>query len=1122
MHLDHAHLRQAAAEAHAPRSHDDHDHFVQFYEHEESLLALVGDYLGEGLRKGDLLLVIATPEHQNGFCEQLAQSGLAVDRAIAEGRFKLLDARETLSKFMVKGLPDWERFRHTMERVLTGMPNKGAGTIRAYGEMVDLLWRDGNPEAAVQLEEQWNDLRELYSFSLFCAYVMASFYKQPSELRRVCDLHSHVVQARPALLDGPSSTEPEYPTEYLREIAQRKAVERELRTCLRNLRATEEATRQSQTHLRDFVDNANVGLHWVGADGEILWANKAELELLGYEQDEYVGRNISDVHVDQDAIADILARLRRNEDLLDYEARLRSKDGSIKQVCINSTVYRENGEFVHTRCFTRDVTAQKKLERAMVAKARHAERSAKITSAIAEAVSPEQVYEALVDQTAQALGASSAGLWIVEEDDVSVQLVHSVGYADAARAALAKLRLDHPSSIPVLDAIRDQETKLLSSRDELLQRYPHLRAVSTEGRFYSVVCIPLAVQGCARGGLGFTFEQPGNEDDDRGELLDGIARYGAQALERLRLLEREKRSRAEAEKVAHRLGVLNRASRAFAEVGPESSALLQSLVELVCADFADACGVLLRCGVDDQNLEVTAVHHRHPAVSEALHLVAGRVELRLGVGLTGRVAETGEVVLLRKADRERLLELAHPDLRSYVTLLAPGSVALVPMRVRGRVIGVLAAAQAEDRHEFDEADVQLLEELAERAAMAVDNGQLYEANEQARRRAESLHALAGTVNRAATLEDVFEAALSALSSTLGAERSSILTFDADDVMRFKAWHGLSETYRAQVEGHSPWSRDAKDPTPILIADVALDPAMSSYLPVFEQEGIRALGFIPLVAGGKLLGKFMIYFAEPHAFTSNEREIAVAIANHVAAAIMRFCSVAELQRTVRFNEVFTAMLGHDLRNPLSGMTTTAEVLQKRAEATPFAKPLARIVSSGARMSRMIDQLLDFTRVRLGPGIPVCREKSDLHDVLLEVVDELKAVHPNRAIHVYKQGDCRGEWDVDRLAQVFSNLVANAINHGIANVPVEAHLDGSADHVVVEVKNGGTIPKDILPKLFEPMAGGDQRGEKSAGLGLGLYITRQVVLAHAGSIHVSSDAVLGTTLTVTLPRSEVARE
>src|SRR5687768_13453941 len=109
MHLDHAHLGHAAAEAPAP--HDDHDHFVQFYEHEDALLALVGEYLGEGLQKGDLLLVIATPEHQDGFCEQLARSGLPVDRAIAEGRFKLLDARETLSKFMVNGLPDWERFR---------------------------------------------------------------------------------------------------------------------------------------------------------------------------------------------------------------------------------------------------------------------------------------------------------------------------------------------------------------------------------------------------------------------------------------------------------------------------------------------------------------------------------------------------------------------------------------------------------------------------------------------------------------------------------------------------------------------------------------------------------------------------------------------------------------------------------------------------------------------------------------------------------------------------------------------------------------------------------------------------------------------------------------------------
>ena len=124
----------------------------------------------------------------------------------------------------------------------------------------------------------------------------------------------------------------------------------------------EEEARQKQEELTDFVENATVGLHWVGPDGTILWANQAELELLGYGREEYVGRNIAEFHADPPVIADILRRLTRNEELHSYEARLRCKDGSIRYVLISSNVFWKDGKFIHTRCFTRDITERKRLE----------------------------------------------------------------------------------------------------------------------------------------------------------------------------------------------------------------------------------------------------------------------------------------------------------------------------------------------------------------------------------------------------------------------------------------------------------------------------------------------------------------------------------------------------------------------------------------------------------------------------------------------------------------------------------------------------------------------------------------------------------------------------------------
>jgi PAS domain S-box-containing protein len=125
---------------------------------------------------------------------------------------------------------------------------------------------------------------------------------------------------------------------------------------------TLEELRRRERELADFIENASVGLHWVGADGTILWANQAELDLLGYAREEYIGSKISEFHADRDVISDILRRLMNRETLHDYEARLRCKDGSVRYVLISSNVMWEGEKFVHTRCFTRDITERKRAE----------------------------------------------------------------------------------------------------------------------------------------------------------------------------------------------------------------------------------------------------------------------------------------------------------------------------------------------------------------------------------------------------------------------------------------------------------------------------------------------------------------------------------------------------------------------------------------------------------------------------------------------------------------------------------------------------------------------------------------------------------------------------------------
>src|SRR6476646_5941882 len=146
-----------------------HNHVVQFYEHDHSLLIRnVGDYLAEGLRRGEGVVVIATPEHSEAIRQHLERQGAGTSGAEREGRLVFRDAEETLAVFMVHGKPDWTRFDLSVGALVRQL--KAKGEVRAYGEMVDLLWNAGHSAAANLLEQCWNTLLSSTGFSLFCAY----------------------------------------------------------------------------------------------------------------------------------------------------------------------------------------------------------------------------------------------------------------------------------------------------------------------------------------------------------------------------------------------------------------------------------------------------------------------------------------------------------------------------------------------------------------------------------------------------------------------------------------------------------------------------------------------------------------------------------------------------------------------------------------------------------------------------------------------------------------------------------------------------------------------------------------------------------------------------------------
>lgn len=225
------------------------------------------------------------------------------------------------------------------------------------------------------------------------------------------------------------------------------------------------------------------------------------------------------------------------------------------------------------------------------------------------------------------------------------------------------------------------------------------------------------------------------------------------------------------------------------------------------------------------------------------------------------------------------------------------------------------------------------------------------------------------------------------------------------------------------------------------------------------------------------------------------------------------------------EMFLAMLGHDLRTPLGAIHTSARFMLDTGELEePHRTLTSRIADSAMRTTHMVGDLLDFTRSRLGGGIPIVRAKLNLGKVVHDVVDEITAAHPERKIRVDTGEEQLGEWDAARISQALTNLIGNAVEHGSAGTTVTVGLRGDEEDVAITIHNrGAVIPADRLNGLFNPMKVSATPQMPSArgptgNLGLGLYIAERIVHAHGGRIEVESSEARGTTFTVHLPRHD----
>lgn len=229
------------------------------------------------------------------------------------------------------------------------------------------------------------------------------------------------------------------------------------------------------------------------------------------------------------------------------------------------------------------------------------------------------------------------------------------------------------------------------------------------------------------------------------------------------------------------------------------------------------------------------------------------------------------------------------------------------------------------------------------------------------------------------------------------------------------------------------------------------------------------------------------------------------------------------RVEQSRRMFLAILSHDLRNPLNSIRGAAHMVSRTTnEDVSFAKALSMIERNTETITRLTSDLIDFASTGLGSAMPLTRSPVDLEKLGRNVFEEFCFAYPQRTLRFHPNGDLTGDFDAARLRQVISNLMGNALQHGATEKPVELAIASEESTVILSVHNEGSpIPSEMLTTIFDPLmryAKSESESQKvSSSIGLGLYIAREVVVAHGGTIAVTSTAQAGTTFTVRLPRT-----
>ncbi|AKU94737.1 Two-component hybrid sensor and regulator [Labilithrix luteola] len=815
---------------------------------------------------------------------------------------------------------------------------------------------------------------------------------------------------------------------------------------------------------------------------------------------------------------------------------IRRRDGTLSTLLAHSAPMHEvDGSLAGALCVFAEVAPWK--ETVETTQAAHRRASFLVqagTKLLSTSLDPDETLRQLVQLTVPAV-ADSCHVYLIEEGTERLRLVAGAWAQTSAGKKGEALDQRFPVELEertgVARVIRTGKAELRTCvTDEDLRLHArnaeHLELIRAIG-FKAAILAPLIARNRVIGAISLTLltqtDGPRNFEAADLDMTEQLAVSAGLAVENARLYQYEQNARAAIERAANRMHRLQAIMTDLASTltyDDVAKAVIDHGVAAIGADFG---AIWL---ADDAPIELTLLR-QHQVAPEKLGRV---VSLDEHAPITDCFRRREPVFAGTHAEFSRTYPRCASSFENIM------SFACLPLNVQGKTTGVLAFA-FNDARDFDADERAFLLLVGEHCAQGFYRARMYEAEQRARTEMALLYSLVDAVNRATSLPEVYEPALDIVQRALDVSRSSILLFDGDGVIRFKSWRGLSDEYRTAVTGHSPWSRDTTDPTPVFITDVETDPSAAPYREIFRREAVGALGFFPLVHHGKLLGKFMVYSHEPRVFTDDEVRLARTIAAQISEAIARKVSEAEAETArasaeyaSRMKDEFLAVVSHELRTPLSSIMGWASILQteRRNDAAVLAKGLEVIERNAKAQTTIIEDILDVSRIIRGK-LHLDAHPTTLVPLVVETIESLKTSARAKDIRVRLDAlDVEDDQflmvgDPERLRQIAWNLISNAIKFTPPGGKVTVRLRRALGAIVLEVEDTGMgIDIDFLPFVFDRFRQADSTTtRRQGGLGLGLSIVRHLVELHGGQVSVKSEGRgNGSTFVVQFPVRAIA--